>query len=119
MIVARRAPLRGRDARAILLAMQPGRLFQRRIEDFECGHCGEPVTGDGYTNHCPACLTSRHVDVHPGDRANSCGALMFPVAARRDGKKGLMLRHRCQACGEERWQKASAKDDVDEIARLL
>jgi hypothetical protein len=45
-----------------------GRRFQRTIEDFECERCRMLVTGSGFTNHCPACLWSKHVDVHPGDR---------------------------------------------------
>ncbi|MEK7158524.1 MAG: RNHCP domain-containing protein, partial [Patescibacteria group bacterium] len=45
------------------------RTFQRRVEDFTCESCGAQVTGDGYTNHCPQCLVSKHVDVYPGDRA--------------------------------------------------
>ena len=26
------------------------KMFQRHIEDFECEHCGERVSGNGYTN---------------------------------------------------------------------
>ncbi|HLL91284.1 MAG TPA: RNHCP domain-containing protein, partial [Tepidisphaeraceae bacterium] len=54
--------------------------FTRQVEDFTCGHCGRSVRGNGYTNHCPGCLWSRHVDVNPGDRAAACGGLMEPVA---------------------------------------
>ena len=36
------------------------RNFQRHVEDFECEHCGAFVEGDGYTNHCPACLWCKH-----------------------------------------------------------
>jgi hypothetical protein len=46
-----------------------GRNFQRCKEDFRCGHCGHLERGDGYTNHCTACLWSAHVDIQPGDRA--------------------------------------------------
>ncbi|MBU3901416.1 RNHCP domain-containing protein, partial [Patescibacteria group bacterium] len=42
--------------------------FQRKIEDFVCGHCGPKIKGTGYTDHCPKCLWSQHVDVNPGDR---------------------------------------------------
>ena len=64
----------------------PARLFQRCIEDFNCGHCGFLEKGDGYTNHCSQCLWSKHVDVNPGDRAASCQGLMRPVLV--DTKKG-------------------------------
>ena len=56
------------------------RSFQRRIENFVCEHCGEKVIGDGYTNHCPKCLWSKHVDVNPGDRMAHCGGMMKPEA---------------------------------------
>ena len=52
--------------------------FKRKIEDFVCGNCGENIKGDGYTNHCPKCLWSKHVDINPGDRASDCGGLMEP-----------------------------------------
>ena len=93
--------------------------FQRVREDFECVHCGELVSGDGYTNHCPACLWSLHVDVNPGDRAADCGAPMYPVRARRDGKKGTTILHRCEGCGHEKWNRSAAEDDVEEPGGLL
>ncbi|MBR6751902.1 MAG: RNHCP domain-containing protein, partial [Alphaproteobacteria bacterium] len=42
--------------------------FVKRVENFTCAHCGAEVFGNGYTNHCPKCLWSRHVDNNPGDR---------------------------------------------------
>ena len=53
--------------------------FQRKIEDFVCANCGAKIKGNGYTNHCPACLWSKHVDINPGDRASVCGGLMKPI----------------------------------------
>lgn len=95
----------------------PDRRFQRTREDFECLHCGRAVSGDGYTNHCPECLHSRHVDVNPGDRAADCGGLMAPLAvARKSGE--LRVLHRCERCGLERWNRVADEDDGDEIARL-
>jgi len=54
------------------------RLFTRNIENFTCERCGAAVEGNGFTNHCPACLCSKHVDINPGDRAaarGQCSAL--------------------------------------------
>lgn len=42
--------------------------FTKTVEDFICAHCGTHVRGNGYTNHCPECLWSKHVDNNPGDR---------------------------------------------------
>jgi hypothetical protein len=44
---------------------QPKR-FQKTVEDFVCEHCGHPVAGNGYTNHCSQCLWSKHVDDNSG-----------------------------------------------------
>lgn len=75
--------------------------FERRIEDFTCEKCGTAVTGDGYTNHCPQCLHSKHVDINPGDRAATCGGLMEPVAVEGSTGEGYKIRHRCVQCGHE------------------
>ena len=53
--------------------------FQRNIENFRCEHCEAFVIGDGYTNHCPQCLWSKHVDINPGDREELCNGMMKPV----------------------------------------
>lgn len=93
------------------------RHFQRRIEDFTCGHCGLEVQGDGYTNHCPRCLWSKHVDVFPGDRAAQCGGLMPPVAL--EGKPGTYrILHRCQICSAEKWNAAAEADDFAALLAL-
>ena len=53
--------------------------FTRTIENFTCGICGTEVKGSGYTDHCPKCLWSEHVDIFPGDRKAECGGLMEPI----------------------------------------
>ena len=54
--------------------------FTKTVEDFNCAHCGAVVHGNGYTNHCPHCLYSRHVDNNPGDRLATCGGMMRPIS---------------------------------------
>lgn len=93
------------------------RRFQRTIEDFVCGHCGFEVQGTGYTNHCPRCLWSRHVDVMPGDRLADCGGLMAPVAVESKADAYRIL-HRCQICGTEKWNQASPGDDFDRLVMI-
>ncbi|WP_396231024.1 RNHCP domain-containing protein [Frankia sp. EI5c] len=85
------------------------RRFARTPEDFECLVCGTAVRGDGYTNHCPACLWSRHVDVHPGDRAAACRGLMRPVAV-EVGAWETVLTHHCEGCGHRRRNRTSPAD---------
>lgn len=93
------------------------RQFQRTVEDFTCEHCGYAVQGDGYTNHCPHCLWSKHVDQHPGDRAAECGGLMAPVGLESVPGRYRIL-HRCQDCGYEKWNRAHAQDDFDALLAL-
>ena len=85
--------------------------FQRTQEDFTCCACGTFVKGNGYTDHCPKCLTSKHVDIFPGDRAAGCGGIMDPVSAEPDPKKGFVITHRCRKCGAVRRNKAAKDDD--------
>jgi hypothetical protein len=91
--------------------------FARRIEDFVCANCGASVSGDGYTNHCPKCLWSRHVDVNPGDRAEECGGNMRPVRVEDKGGRRALL-HRCEKCGAERRCKVSSRDGSEAIYAL-
>jgi len=93
------------------------KTFQRRIENFECLHCGAIVEGNGFTNHCPCCLWSRHVDIFPGDRSEMCQGLMEPMAVEKKGD-GYRILHRCEVCGTERWNKARPEDDFGRLLEL-
>jgi len=96
----------------------PDPKFQRRIEDFTCGHCGAEVKGNGYTNHCPKCLWSKHVDIHPGDRAATCGGMMEPVSVEGSTGSGYKLRHKCVICHHERINGVVQADDPDAVVAL-
>jgi hypothetical protein len=74
------------------------------------------VTGDGYTNHCPSCLWSLHVDVAPGDRAAGCGGAMRPVASERRGADWY-VEHRCERCGFRRKNRIR-EDETAALIRL-
>lgn len=91
--------------------------FTRTIEDFNCAHCGAVVRGNGYTNHCPNCLWSRHVDNNPGDRAATCGGMMKPIAVEADGAK-YIITHKCDVCGKIKRQKTSENDNIDAIIEI-
>ena len=92
--------------------------FQKRIEDFTCEHCGSTVKGSGYTNHCPNCLWSRHVDINPGDREAKCGALMEPIWIEKDGDKYYVYQH-CQKCKHERRNYIGADDNFDTVIAIM
>lgn len=91
--------------------------FQRKIENFACEHCGLQMEGDGYTNHCPRCLWSRHVDIQPGDRLANCHGMMEPVAV-SGSLNAYRILHRCQACGAEKWNQAQADDYFDQLLAI-
>jgi len=97
---------------------QPKKRFIRTIEDFTCEHCGAKVTGTGYTNHCPECLYSKHVDLEvPGDRENPCQGLMKPVDF--EIKNGAyFIFQRCEKCGETRRIKTAKDDNFETLLAL-
>lgn len=92
-------------------------MFTRKQEDFTCGHCGAEVLGNGYTNHCPHCLWSKHVDVDPGDRLATCGGLMEPVSI-EGSSPDYVLTHRCTVCGHQKRNTVAPNDSSEEILAL-
>ena len=87
------------------------RKFQRCIEDFICDNCNTSVAGDGYTDHCPECLWSRHVDVYPGDRLSSCGGMMKPAELDKKGEQFVIL-FVCEVCQYSHRNKAGKNDKL-------
>lgn len=97
--------------------MMNEKQFQKKVEDFACLNCGHKVKGTGYTNHCPNCLFSRHVDKNPGDRKEECKGLMEPIAA-EPTTDGYKIYHRCQNCGIESNVKSAPNDNFEIILEL-
>ncbi len=93
-------------------------LFQRTVENFRCEHCGTEVTGNGYTNHCPKCLYSKHVDINPGDRSATCGGLMAPLRIEGATGVGYTVVQTCEKCGHTRTNKIAQEDDTDAVITL-
>jgi hypothetical protein len=76
------------------------------------------VKGDGYTNHCPKCLWSKHVDVNPGDRAAECGGMMKPIVVEGTARKEILI-HECIKCGYQKRNKLSKNDNFDEVLKII
>jgi hypothetical protein len=93
------------------------KLFQRRKENFICEYCGYQVQGTGYTNHCPKCLYSKHVDINPGDRAEVCQGLMEPIGAELEHNEYIIL-HKCTKCRAIRRNKSVPEDDFNQTIKL-
>lgn len=92
--------------------------FIKKIEDFECENCGEKIRGNGFTNHCPKCLWSKHVDINPGDRESSCGGLMRPVDVFYENGEYVIL-HKCLECPHEKRNKMAENDNFDQIIKII
>jgi rubrerythrin len=91
--------------------------FQRTRENFICENCGKEIIGNGYTNHCPQCLWSKHVDLNPGDRICGCKGMMRP--ARIELKNGeYYIIHKCVKCGLEKKNKKAEEDNFKEIIKI-
>lgn len=97
--------------------MEKNKQFQKRIEDFTCQYCKAQVEGNGYTNHCPECLWSKHVDENPGDRSHRCEGMMEPTFA-ESTRKGYKIHHKCQECGIKRRVKSVPEDNFEVILAL-
>ena len=95
-------------------------LFTEIDESFICENCRKKVEKLGYScrNHCPYCLHSKHVDVNPGDRQETCHGSLEPIGLEIDSKKGYVIVFKCKKCGSIRKNKAAKDDNMDEIIKL-
>lgn len=86
--------------------------FTEIDEEFICENCGKKVEKLNYTcrDHCNHCLYAKHVDINPGDRAETCHGLLKPIAVENNPKKGYVIIYRCEKCGKIR-KNIVAKDD--------
>lgn len=93
--------------------------FTMRDEEFICEACGKHVLPLKYSarDHCPYCLYSKHVDIMPGDRKNTCLGLLKPIGIEkfRDTYKII---YRCSKCGEQHKNIMAKDDDMDLIIHL-
>ncbi len=93
--------------------------FKRNKEDFVCEKCGQAVIGNGYTNHCPKCLWSKHVDVMPGDRAATCGGMMEPVGIEGANIEDMQIVHKCVICSHTKRNRFSKDDNFDVATAIV
>ena len=103
--------------------------------DFVCMLCHNFVSAEAALsgvqnrNHCPYCLSSRHLDLYEaGDRLSACKANMRPVAltlkkttkkysSARQGE--LMLVHVCDECGKPSINRIAADDDIETVLKVF
>ncbi len=103
--------------------------------DFICMTCRnfvsseELVSGVHHRNHCPYCLSSRHLDLFKaGDRLSACKARMQPVALtlKRTSKKysrehrgEIMLVHQCEGCGKISINRIASDDNAEFLLEVF
>ncbi len=95
--------------------------FTMLDEEFICEVCGKKVKPLGYTarNHCPYCLSSKHLDINPGDRACTCHGILKPIAIEPTKKDSYKIVFKCQKCGEIKRNRIATDDNYDRILELM
>lgn len=93
--------------------------FTKKVENFTCFNCSRKIIGNGFTDHCPYCLWSKHVDINPGDRINNCLGKMKPIGVDLSfGANKIKIIFKCQKCSQIKKNKASNQDNMDLIIKL-
>ncbi len=89
-------------------------------ESFLCHNCGLNVKSLGYTarDHCPKCLYSRHVDINPGDRLETCQGMLIPIAIEKHKKAAYKIIYQCEKCERIRKNIMVEDDNMDLIIAL-
>jgi hypothetical protein len=99
------------------------RRFTAKNEEFDCEFCGQRVLplGKSYRNHCPYCLSSKHIDVFPGDRENPCKGQQKAVGYELSNDKGIVLVFSCLKCKQITRNKSATHDrnQPDEYDAIL
>ena len=88
-------------------------------EEFICEHCSKHVSKLEYTarDHCPYCLYSKHVDINPGDRANTCKGLLKPIGIEKF-KDTYKIIYKCEKCKMEHKNIMAIDDNYDVILEI-
>lgn len=93
--------------------------FTMRDEHFICEKCYKEVPPLGYTarDHCPYCLYSKHVDINPGDRKNTCKGLLKPIGIEKF-KDTYKILYQCEKCQKLHKNIVANDDDMNMIIKI-
>ena len=88
-------------------------------EEFICQNCNKKVNKLNYTarDHCNYCLYSKHVDIMPGDRQNSCQGMLIPIGIEKF-KNTYKIIYKCNKCNIIHKNIMATDDNYDEIVKL-
>lgn len=95
--------------------------FKMIDESFSCEVCGKRVNKLNITarDHCPYCLSSKHVDINPGDRNANCGGILKPIDIEKSKKDTLKIIYKCNKCGMIKKNKTAIDDNYDLILEIM
>ena len=95
------------------------KLFSKNDNFFICENCGNEVKPLNYTSrdHCPYCLYSKHVDINPGDRLNTCKGLLEPIGIEKF-KDTYKIIYKCNKCKTLHKNIMANDDDMNKIIEL-
>ncbi|MDD3341038.1 MAG: RNHCP domain-containing protein [Bacilli bacterium] len=93
--------------------------FTMKDESFICEHCKKEVEPLRYSarDHCPHCLYSKHVDVFPGDRNNTCHGMLKPIGIEKH-KDTFKILYTCTKCGQAHKNIMAKDDSMEKIIAL-
>jgi len=93
--------------------------FTKLDEEFICENCKQKIEKLNYTarDHCNNCLYSKHVDINPGDRQNTCKGLLKPIGIEKF-KNTYKIIYKCEKCNQIHKNIMANDDNMDLIIEL-
>ena len=95
--------------------------FKMIDEEFICEVCKKHVTKLEYTarDHCPYCLSSKHLDINPGDRSSNCKGVLVPFDIEKGKKDTYKIVYRCSECKVIKKNKMAIDDNFDKVLEIM
>ena len=90
-------------------------------EEFICDVCGKKISKLNYTarDHCNYCLSSKHVDINPGDRNSNCKGTLVPIDIEKSPKDKLKIVYKCNKCGEIKRNVMAVDDNYEKVLEIM
>ncbi len=97
--------------------------FKMLNENFTCENCWFEVEKHpewSARNHCPNCLSSKHLDDEfPWDRASECHGIMVPIGIDFKKNKWNMIKHKCKKCWKVILNKVAPDDNFLDFVKKI
>ncbi len=95
--------------------------FKEIDEKFICEVCGAEVDKLVYSSrdHCNHCLCSKHVDINPGDRSETCHGVLRPIGIEKGKKDSIKIVYKCDKCGAIRKNTMAQDDNYDKLLEIM